>query len=330
VTDPLSSTALNSLGDAVIITDREGLVIFLNPEAEALTGWKLYEVMGKGVEEILNISKKENFTLPSQSRRSVSGNYVMEDNITESHTVLQTKEGKKIPVWYRATPISRDKDKALGLVLMSRYLSVENRADKILKHGSKQLRKAMEGTIKAISLIVETRDRFTAGHQRRVANLACAITEKMGLSEEKVNGILVAGVFHDIGKIYLPKEILNKPGKLTEKEFSVIMNHSHVGYEILKAVEFPWPIAQIVLQHHERMDGSGYPEGLMGKDIMLEARILAVADVVEAMSADRPYRKALGIEKALEEIEKGKGLGFDSDVVEACLKLFREDEFKFE
>jgi len=163
-----------------------------------------------------------------------------------------------------------------------------------------------------------------------MARLACAIGEEMGLSEARKNSILVAGALHDIGKIYLPTEILNKPGQLTRSEYSSIMNHPQVGYDILKEIEFPWPIAQMVLQHHERMDGSGYPLGLEGDEILMEARILAVADVVEAMASERPYRQALGIEKALTEISVENTLAFDDEVVAACLKLFKENGFTFE
>lgn len=177
---------------------------------------------------------------------------------------------------------------------------------------------------------VETGDPYIAGHQRRVADLARAIAKEMGLSAEPIDGIRVAGVIHDIGKISIPGEVLSKPGRLTEIEFGLIKAHPQVGYEILKAIDFPWPVAQIVLQHHERMDGSGYPSGLSSEEILLEARVLAVADVVEAISSHRPYRPALGMDKALEEISRHKGVLYDAGVVDACLKLFTERGFKFE
>jgi PAS domain S-box-containing protein/putative nucleotidyltransferase with HDIG domain len=198
------------------------------------------------------------------------------------------------------------------------------------ERSAEKLLKAMESTIEAISATVETRDPYTAGHQRRVTGLASAIAREVGLSEEQVHGIGLAGIVHDIGKIYVPAEILSKPGRLNEIEFNLIKMHSQVGYNILKGIEFPWPIAQIVLQHHEKMDGSGYPSGLSKEAILLEARIITVADVVEAMASHRPYRTAIGLDGALEEISKNSGILYDADVVDACIRLFREKGFEFE
>ena len=174
----------------------------------------------------------------------------------------------------------------------------------------------------------EARDPYTAGHQKRVADLARAIATEMGLSYNTIEGIRMAGAIHDIGKISVPSEILCKPANLTNLEFSLIKNHSQFSYEIIKDVESPWPLADIVHQHHERMDGSGYPQGLEGENILIEARILAVADVVEAMASYRPYRLALGIEAALEEIKKNKGILYDDTVADACLRLFREKGYQ--
>ena len=197
-----------------------------------------------------------------------------------------------------------------------------------LKKTLNDLQKAMDGIIEAMGLTVEIRDPYTAGHQRRVAEIAHAIATEIGLSKHKTEGVRIAGLIHDIGKMAVPAEILSKPGKITENEFGIIKSHSEVGYEILRKIDFPWPIAQIVYQHHERMDGSGYPQGLSGKDILFEARIMAVSDVVEAMASHRPYRPALGIDIALEEIEKNKDGIYDSEVVDACLRLFKEEKFK--
>jgi putative nucleotidyltransferase with HDIG domain len=190
------------------------------------------------------------------------------------------------------------------------------------------LRKALGGTIEAMALTVETRDPYTAGHQRRVSNLARGIATEMGVSEAQIQGVRMAGVIHDIGKISVPGEILSKPGNISQNELGIIKEHPQVGYNILKTVDFPWPIAQIVLQHHERMDGSGYPNGISGENILLEARILAVADVVEAMASHRPYRAALGINVALNEISKNRGSSYDPKVVDACLRLFNEKGYR--
>ena len=197
-----------------------------------------------------------------------------------------------------------------------------------LKNTMNDLQKAIDGIIEAMGLTVEIRDPYTAGHQKRVAEVAHAIAIEKGLSKHKTEGVRMAGVIHDIGKMAVPAEILSKPGKITEHEFEIIKSHPEVGYNILKKIDFPWPIAQIVYQHHERMDGSGYPQGLSGKEILLEARIMAVADVVEAMASHRPYRPALGIDMALEEIEKNKDEIYDSEVVDACLRIFKEEKFK--
>jgi HD-GYP domain-containing protein (c-di-GMP phosphodiesterase class II) len=192
-----------------------------------------------------------------------------------------------------------------------------------------QLQDSLEDTVRAIATIVEMRDPYTAGHQIRVADLAMTIARQMGLPDEQIHAIHLAGIVHDLGKIQIPAEILSKPGKITDIEYSLIKIHPQAGYDILKGIDFPWPIAQMVLQHHERLDGSGYPQGLKGDAILLEARILSVADVVEAISAHRPYRPGLGIDIALGEITRNRGIFYDPQVVDACLTLFREQGYSF-
>ena len=192
-----------------------------------------------------------------------------------------------------------------------------------------KLQETLDGVIQVVAHMVESRDPYTAGHQRRVAELACAMAEKMGFSQDRVKGIRMAGVIHDLGKISVPAEILSKPSRLNNMEFALIKAHPQVGYDILKGIEFTCPIAEAVYQHHERMDGSGYPRGLEGAEILLEARILGVADVVEAMASHRPYRPALGINVALEEISKNKGIIYDPEAADACERLFSEEKFLF-
>lgn len=199
-------------------------------------------------------------------------------------------------------------------------------AEEALKESLEKLQMTTEGAIHALAATTETRDLYTAGHQRRVADIACLVAYEMGLSKDQTDGIRVAGMLHDIGKISVPAEILTKPARLTKIEYDVVKVHPKAGYDILKSIEFPWPIAEIVLQHHERMDGSGYPQGLSENAILIEARIMAVADTVEAMMSYRPYRPALGIEEALKEIVKNKEALFDADVVEACLALAERKE----
>lgn len=191
------------------------------------------------------------------------------------------------------------------------------------------LKKIIGGTVMAIAMTVEKRDPYTSGHQQRVAELARAIGREMGLSQDQLEGLTIASAIHDIGKISLPAEILTKPAQLNILEMGLIQAHSQAGYDILKNVDFPWPVAQIVLQHHERLNGTGYPKGLSGEGILKEARIVGVADVVETMSSHRPYRPSVGLGKALEEITAKKGILYDPDVVDACLSLMGEKRFEF-
>ena len=209
-------------------------------------------------------------------------------------------------------------------------IAVRKRAEKQLQDTLESLRNAIGATVKVVASAVESRDPYTAGHQTRSANLARAIATEMGLPQDKIEGIRIAGSIHDIGKLSIPAEILSKPTKLSEIEFSLIKEHARQGYEIIKSVESSWPLAEIVYQHHERMDGSGYPRKLKGEEILMEARILSVADVVEAMASSRPYRRGLGIDAALNEIEKNRGIFYDNTVADACLRLFREKGFKLE
>jgi PAS domain S-box-containing protein/putative nucleotidyltransferase with HDIG domain len=211
-----------------------------------------------------------------------------------------------------------------------RELAERKRAEEELRQSYQKLQKALEGTIHTLASAIEMRDPYTAGHQRRVTQLACAIAKEMGLAEKQIEGLRMAGLIHDIGKITIPAEILSKPGQLNDLEWGVIKAHPKVGYDILKTVEFPWPVAETVLEHHERIDGSGYPQGLSGKDILMKARILAVADVVEAMASHRPYRPARGIDKALEEISQNRDILYDPEVVDICLELLIKKGFEFE
>lgn len=204
-----------------------------------------------------------------------------------------------------------------------------NRAEEDLRDSLKKLRTAMESIVEALVLALEKKDPYTSGHQKRVATFASAIAEEMGLSQNQIDGVRMAAMIHDIGKNAIPGQILSKPAKLAKLEMEMIKEHPQLGYDILKGIEFPWPVAQMVLQHHERIDGSGYPQGLLGDEIYLGAKILSVADVVEAMASHRPYRAALGLDRAVEEISKNSGILYDPDVVDAGLRLLREKGFEF-
>jgi putative nucleotidyltransferase with HDIG domain len=255
-----------------------------------------------------------------QAKAKQGGQVALGVTVTDSKTPGSPSRGNGRK---RRVPKSEDRYHSL-------FDNERKRAKEERRQSAGKLIRAMEATIEAMALTVEMRDPYTAGHQRRVTELAVAIAKELDLSEAEISGIRVAGIIHDIGKIQIPAEILSKPGRLTELEFSLIKNHPSAGYEILKNVEFPWPVAQIVLQHHERMNGSGYPLGISGDDILLEARILGVADVVEAMASHRPYRPALGIGQALGEIWKNSDILYDSKVADACFKLFYEKEFSFD
>jgi putative nucleotidyltransferase with HDIG domain len=220
-------------------------------------------------------------------------------------------------------------DTAYGMIsLRTRTRHVE--AEAKVRQTVEQLKESLEQTVRAIAATVEQRDPYTAGHQRRVASLAAAIAKELGLADNEIEGIYVAGVIHDLGKIHIPAEILSKPARLNEIEYGLIKTHPQVGCEIIKNIHFPWPVAEMVLQHHERIDGSGYPKGLVNGQIVLGARILAVADVVEAMASHRPYRPGLGPDRALDEIERNAGVTYDPDVARACLDLFHQKRFAFD
>jgi len=203
-------------------------------------------------------------------------------------------------------------------------------AEKKLKKSMLQLRNNLAGTIKAMAMTVETRDPYTAGHQRRTADIARGIAQEMGISGRQIDGIRMAGAIHDLGKISVPAEILSKPGKISVTEFSLIQNHPQTGYDILKGIDFKWPVAEIVRQHHERINGAGYPRSLCCHEILLEARIIGVADVIEAMSSHRPYRPALGLDKALDEIRGKSGILYDQDVVDAAIRFFDKGTYQFQ
>ena len=302
--------------DSITMTDLDGNILFVNEAGLALYGAKTVEgVIGKNVFEF--IAQED---LPA-AREGMER--VLREGIAKNRKyLLVTVNGKKTPVEMTVSLIRDAAGKPYRLMAVLRDITERRQAEQ-------QLRKSLEGTIRALGQTTETRDPYTAGHQRRVTELACVIAEAMTLSKDRIEAIRAAGQMHDIGKLAVPAEILAKPGSPTEAEYALLQTHPQVAYDILKSIDFPWPVAQIVLQHHERWDGAGYPQGLTGEAILLEARILAVADVVEAMASHRPYRPALGIDKALEEIAAQKGIGYDPDVVDVCVRLFTTGEYRF-
>jgi len=303
--------------DIIYTLDAKGALTYINPACESLLGYTKDEVIGKYFTDFI---KKEDRQGLVHIFKRVRDKGEIVKNVIGS---IIKKDGFPLPLSMSGSPNFDSQGNLIGLVgTMKDITALEENVD--------QLQAALEGTIDALSSIVESRDPYTAGHQRRVTGVACAIAEEMFLPEDIIQGIRIASMIHDIGKIYVPAEILNKPGNLSTLELDMMKTHPEVGHNILKNIRFTHPVAQIVYQHHEKLDGSGYPQGISGSDILLEAKIIAVADVVEAMSSHRPYRPSIGLKKALEEISKSSGVFYDPEVVDACLKLFREKSFKID
>jgi PAS domain S-box-containing protein len=312
-----------SMPQIVWVTRKDGWNIYFNQQWVDYTGLTLEESYGHGWNTPFHPDDRQRAWEAWQNATKNNGTYSLECRLRRADGVYRWWLVRGVPLLDETREIIK---------WFGTCTDIEN-----IKHNEKKLldtleslRKAFGATIQAMVSAVETRDPYTSGHQLRSTDLARTIATEMGLPEEKIEGIRMAGSIHDIGKLSIPAEILSKPTKLTSIEFSIIKEHSLKGYEMLKDVESPWPLAEIVYQHHERMDGSGYPRNLKGEEILIEARILAVADVVEAMASHRPYRPGLGIDAALEEIEKNRGAHYDNAVADACLRLFREKGFKLE
>jgi PAS domain S-box-containing protein/putative nucleotidyltransferase with HDIG domain len=308
--------------EALVYLDDMNTVLDINSRFSKLFGYNLEEIKGKNINcGIIHPPDKIEEAM-SLTKKTIKG-YINYD------TIRKKKDGTLFSVSISGSSVLIDR-KIKRSIILYQDITQRKQAEQQVKQGYEKLQRTMEATIYTISKIIETRDPYTAGHQNTVSQLAVAIAQEMKLPEDKIEGIRIAALVHDIGKINIPAEILSKPSKLNEMEFSLIKNHPKVGYDILRKIDFPWPVAKIVLQHHEKIDGSGYPQGLKGEKILLEAKIIGVADVVEAMSSHRPYRPSLGIDKALEEIIQNRGVLYDPEVVDVCLKLFKEKDFKFE
>lgn len=309
-------TILNSIGDAVFVMDSSDQITYVNPIAEKITELTIDKLVGKRFTEVLNI----------RYNGLQGGADPLEDDIHFNY--FMSPSGRKVPVDFSISPISDINGDRSGSVIVLRDDTDRVNNEMKLKESFLQIKKSVSGIIHAMAQTIETRDPYTAGHQRRVADIARTIAAEMNLGEKQVEGIFMAGIIHDLGKICIPTEILSKPGRLSPIEFDLIKTHPQIGYDILKTIEFPWPLAEMVYQHHEWYNGSGYPQGLSSDGILLGARIICVADVVEAMASDRPYRAALGIEKALAEIESKRGILFDRNVVEICIDIFRQKKYR--
>jgi PAS domain S-box-containing protein len=296
--------------------------VIFNRAGEELLGYDRRDLIGKNNLDLFPPEQAAHFM--AKDREVLDGEIGMLDIPEEP--ILTARKGQRL-LHTRKVCIKGPDGVTKFLLGISDDITDRKQAEGALRETLEHLQNAIQGIIDTVSAVVEVRDPYTSGHQKKVSGIAAAIAHQMGLPELQIEGIQTAGVIHDLGKISIPAEILSKPSKLSEVEFSLMKTHPLIAYDILKDIEFPWPIALMILQHHERVDGSGYPQGLKDGQILLEARILAVADVVEAMASHRPYRPALGIEAALEEIEKNKGILYDTSVVDVCLKLFREKGF---
>ena len=305
-----------SISDVFFAMDKNLRYTYWNKASEKLTGIPAEEALAKSLMEIFP---------DNEARKQVKDMYLLTIGAKKPQQLTVSYPGDELIVHEISSYPTKE-----GVSVFIKDVTDRKKAERQLQDTFESLRKAFSTIIQVMVSTVEARDPYTAGHQARSADLSRAIATEMGLSQDKIDGLRMAGSIHDIGKLSIPAEILSKPTKLTVIEFSLIKEHSQKGYDILKDVESPWPLAQIVYQHHERMNGSGYPRGLKGDDILIEARILAVADVVEAMASYRPYRPALGLDAALEEIEKNRGTLYDNAVAEACLRLFREKGYRLE
>ncbi len=320
--EEFSSSLMENSPNPIYVLNNDFSIKYANPAMQELVGLKSDELLGKKApfpwwpgrlrSRYIRIFK-EDMKHGVIGREFIITNNKGEESWIETYNKLVLADGKLKYViinWFDIT---------------HRKLMEDN-----LKESYRKLEKALQGTINALGSIVEKRDPYTSGHQKRVSKLAVAISKELGLSSEVIECIKTAADIHDIGKINIPVSILTKPGKLTDIEFDLIKTHPDVGYEMVKEIEFPRPVAEIILEHHEKLDGSGYPRGLEEKDIMFEAKILTVSDVVEAMSSDRPYRPALGLEIALNEVKRNKGKLYDPRVVDACVKVVTKKGFKFD
>ncbi len=310
--------------EGIFQSTAEGRHITVNQAFANILGYDSPEEVVKNITDIAH-----QIYVNPEDRTKILQTIDKEGSVKGYETEFYRKDGSKIWVSINMHAVRDDQGKILYYQGIDQDITDKKRIETERQENIERLRRSLGATINAMAVTVETRDPYTAGHQRRVADLARAIASEMNLSSDQVDGIRMASMIHDIGKISIPSEILAKPTKLTELEFNLIKTHSQSGYNILKDINFLWPVAEIILQHHERINGSGYPYGLKGDEILLEAQILAVADVVEAISSHRPYRPAFGINIALNEITKNRGILYNPKVVDACLRLFNDKNYKF-
>jgi PAS domain S-box-containing protein len=319
---------LEEMSEGALTMTVEGLILFSNQRFAETVKTPLSQVVGSSIYTWLD---PENQTL----LKSILKMDLAEKRRKELS--LLATDGMQVPIYLSVNKVGLIGTEEI-YCLVTTDLTEEKQIEEIVTakkmalaalKASLELEKSLEESIKSIAYTVESRDEYTAGHMKRVGQLASAIARELGLPEDTIHGIELASSIHDVGKIAIPVEILTKPGKLSKVEFMLVQTHVEAGYDIIKNIQFPWPIARMILEHHERMDGSGYPQGLKGDETLLGSRIIAVSDVIEAMSTHRPYRFVLGIDAALAEIKQHRGTLYDAQVVDACLKLFTEKGFAF-
>ncbi|MGA2367759.1 MAG: PAS domain S-box protein [Dehalococcoidia bacterium] len=316
--------------DIIWTMDMNFQFTYMSPSVLRIRGYTVEEVMTQSLQEIFTPSSleialkaiEEELALESMEPKDLSRTRTLElEHIC--------KDGSTVWVEINTSFLRDTDDQPIGILGVSRDITERKLAEEKLAKSYTSLKKTLNDAIDTMVKIVEMRDPYTAGHQRKVADLAAAIAKEMKFEDTEIEQVKMAAIIHDIGKIYVPSDILNKPGKLSEIEIQLIKSHSQYGHDIVMGMNCPCSVAQAILQHHERLDGSGYPNRLKGEDTILEAKILAVADVVEAIASHRPYRPARGVHVAMEEISKNKGKLYDPDVVDACLKLFTSGKFEF-
>jgi PAS domain S-box-containing protein len=316
-------TLIDTLPDLVWLKDPDGVYLSCNRRFERFFGAEERDIVGKTDYDFTDVDQADSFRQHDVAAMAAAAPTANEEEI------VFVDDGHREVLETIKTPVRASDDRLIGVLGVGRDITERKHAEQEVRRHAEQLQRTVEGAVLAMSHMVESRDPYTAGHERRVAELAAAIGAEMGMAGQELDTLRLAGTIHDIGKIGVPAEILSKPGRLSDVEFSLIKQHPKSGFDILADVDFGCPVAKIILQHHERLDGSGYPQALSGADILTEARILAVADVVEAMSSHRPYRAALGMKAALAEIREHAGVKYGAEVVAACVRLVEEQGFQF-